>query len=88
MKVSEARKIADSYNRKKHRKYIIKQYKSIYTCIKKAAKRGESYVSFSLSSYRYDNGLDVPFRLFRLKNPSFRMKISKNNETVSAIIEW
>lgn len=88
MKATEARKITDSYNRKKHRKYIIGQYKSIEKGIKKAAKRGESYLSFSPSKYRYENGFDIPIRLFRVKNPDFEISIKDSAESISIIIKW
>jgi len=89
MKASEARRIANGYNRKKHRKYMIGQYKSIHKCIKQAAKRGENYISFSPSKYRYDAGLDVPFRLFKIKNPEFTMSINESyGESINITIKW
>lgn len=40
MDANEARRIANSYTRKKHRKGLLKQYKFIGGHIKNAAKKG------------------------------------------------
>lgn len=88
MKASEARKLANGYNRRKYRKDMLKLYKSIGVCIKNAANRGDTYFSFTQSSYRYDNGLGVPIRLFRLKNPSFKIDIKQYGNQIEVMIKW
>ncbi len=89
MDAKEIRIITDSYNRKKFRRYTMNEYKSIFKLIKKAAKMGKSYVSFSPTIDRYDDGLGVVFRLFRLKNPSFFVDIKiSGNDRVSIFIKW
>lgn len=89
MDAKEIRIITDSYNRTKFRRYTINQYLNLLKSIKKAAKRGKSYVSFFPTTDSYDNGLGVAFRLFRLKNPSFMMNISIfENDRVSIYIKW
>lgn len=92
MNASEARKIAASYNRKKHKKYLVEQYKQIGKCIKKEAKKGRNYLDFTITKDRYEDGLKAIFKLFKYKNPSFNMTISESdyeyNIFVHIYIKW